>query len=85
MLGARSALLAVIPASLEQWCRDSLDELDPVAERARAAEWWSVFAEAARLRADDDERANRLEHAAELLSAEPDSPLELPSEPAWPD
>ena len=75
MLGARSALLAGDPASLEQWCRDSLDELDPVAERARAAEWWTVFAEAARLRADDDERANRLEHAAELLSAEPDSPL----------
>ena len=75
MLGAQSALWAGDPASLEQWCRDSLDELDPVTERARAAEWWSVFAEAARLRADDDERANRLEHAAELLSAEPASAL----------
>jgi len=75
MLGAQSALLEGDPASLEQWCRDSLDELDPVTERARAAEWWTVFAEAARLRADDEERANRLEHAAELLRAEPDCPL----------
>ena len=75
MLAARAALLAGDLNSLESWCLDSLRELDPVSERVLAAQWWALFAEAARLAGAEDERGHRLKRAADLLTGTASSAL----------
>ena len=48
---------------------------DPVSEPVLAAQWWALFAEAARLAGADDERGHRLKRAADLLTGTASSAL----------
>jgi DNA-binding CsgD family transcriptional regulator len=74
VMAARAALLAADLDSLEEWCRDALGDTNPVEDPRAAADWWAMYAEAARLAGDDEERETRLGQAADLLKATPEGP-----------